>query len=574
MINKQLMNLLNSYLKLNEEKKIHDKDEANLVNQKKIIISNSLNALSFVMNDIHGLKKNNYYWSMILNSWVEWFVAIYLNRIKFIQFLKETNNYENIKKNILIKNVLIPFDWNEFMLKTNNINWNIQILSQIINHENFNELDKIKFEYLNKPKIYNRKETIKSKIKKYILNLLIIRKNFFLLTYPFRTSIYDALKLYFKSMGKIYPQLNTLTSEISTNQIYKVQINIDKRKKILKKLLGSKLINKDLCLLLSLNLPISYIENFPIFYQKVLNSRLYIHKPKKIFTSSSHHEDICAQILLAELKLFGSRIITMQHGGANYGTIKLDHNNGNSSDYLYKDHFLTWGWKINTHDKPFPSFRLYQSYKLFKKNKHTIENNNFNVLFICGANKKWEFRRTFHYKDNFLKKNLNLRRKFFNSLSVDLKSKITLRPYNFHYKAYDGLEDIEFIKLNYANINISKVKNIYDLVLNYNLLIFDSLSTFNIEIMTINKPFLLFFDLETYNMSTIGRELFKKLKINEIYHSDEKSLLSTLIKINEVGINIWWSKKNRKKIIDDYKKQFGLFDKNILNSFINLTNKL
>lgn len=246
------------------------------------------------------------------------------------------------------------------------------------------------------------------------------------------------------------------------------------------------------------------------------------------------------------------RIFSVQHGGG-YGHIK--------NFYLQKfetensQFFLSWGWK-NRNPKIKPL--ALKKENIFEQEKN--ENKDKKILFVGSNYCLYEFRLNtvpiasrVLYNSNFLKNKVKL----LNTLrSV---GKIIYKPHS----ANDWYQSLGLKKM---NIKIYKgKKNLSQLARENNLIILSSISTSFMEMMSLNKPLLLYLEKNIYRFENNFQNILNEMKKHKILHHDIHSI-KKFLSSNKFNTNYWYNNKTQ-KFIKKFLDLYYLSDKMYVKKF-------
>lgn len=517
-----------------------------------------------ILNDHKGNSKK---WEFIFAPWLRFFlISIIYKRFFYIYLLKNKIdlNFLKIKQNEIVK---IFNDHNDFMFNSNNLEWNclcLKIFHEFENKKDIpNILNKFNFRIKNNTKTISYKSKIKYLLSKCFYNFFL-KEKYTYFTFPNRFSYLDKFSIFKKTKGGVYFEEDYYSN---SDKNLKFEPNINLREKIRELLFKEGDLNLSYAILFSLFLPLSKFENYNFNKSQSLKT---IFKKKKFKTLISQGSHIDNEIKLHQLYLLDKnkiKIKVIQHGN-NYDLIEKKYHTGIEHEYIFQNELYTWGWSNNKNEIKVTSPRLMNFKRQFQKFKKI--KNPKKILYIVGPSLIWNFPRSLHISHNFYNKSANLRNKFFEVLGKEQRNKVILRTYP--YKSYHGMND--FLEEKKArDINLSKNSKLIDDVNKSFLLIFDHLSTANLECASINKPFLIFFKSDSYLLSERGKEMFKLLKDNNIYHDDYKSLSELVSQINEKNILNWWNEKKRSEAISKFLKKYAYFSPTALDDWSKLINK-
>ena len=90
--------------------------------------------------------------------------------------------------------------------------------------------------------------------------------------------------------------------------------------------------------------------------------------------------------------------------------------------------------------------------------------------------------------------------------------------------------------------------------------------------MTINKPFLIFLNPESFYLSYAGKVFFNDLENLSILHRDYESLINHFTYIEKIGIDNWWNTISKNDKYKKILKTYANIDDNYYLSWLNLIN--
>ena len=537
------------------------KTETDIIYKKLLELSPKIFSL---LNDQNvKLKK----WEFIFSPWLRYFiVSIVYKRFFYLYLVKRKINLNFLKLNFKEK-VHTFIDHNDFMLSTNNLDWNFLCIKIIHQYERKTEK---KYSFHNfefkkkKVKLDNKfKRKIVDILSKYFYKLFL-KKKFTYFTFPHRFSFLDKLIIFFKTNRGVYFEENII---FEPNKYTKFEPSLDLRDKLYNILLNDEDLKLSYVTLISLFLPMSKLENYNQIKTKT-SIRIKKNKNfKSLFTQGSHIDNEIKLHELYQLHEDKIKINVIQHGN-NYDLIEKKYHTGIDHEYFFKNGLYTWGWSNNEKEIRITSPRLMNFRRQFLKLKN--KNNQNKILYVLGPSLIWNFPRSLHISHNFYNQSEKLRINFFNNLGKDQKNKIIFRIYP--YKSYEGMRN--FYKDKFIDSkNISKNSRFVDDVNKSSILIFDHLSTANLECASIEKPFLLFFNSNSYPLSEKGKKIIKILKDNGIYHDDYKSLSKLLIQLNDTDILNWWKERKRHEATKQFINQYAYFSSTAREDWSNLIKK-
>ena len=338
-----------------------------------------------------------------------------------------------------------------------------------------------------------------------------------------------------------------------------VQPNIDLRKSFVK---GSRINNffDDILNFSILNLPSDYLENF----SNIGNATCGLNVPKNpkvIFTANGIYPSSFASRYIAECVSKGTKLILAQHGGR-YENIKYFFHTDFEVDI--SDYFLSWGSKKK--NNKIKNLGIIKPFKKIGKNKEA----NNKILFLMMA--KGRYSRNIDTEINI--KNLynyykNICPGFYFSLKNKLKKNLVYRSSSNNYWSEKELL-AQKCKLSIIDFNRHK-SDFFKVAESSKIVVCSYLSTTFMELMSANKPVILFtpFPYESYNSLTIKSfNLMKKNKIFFETHIQAANFLND----NWERIDDWWYSTKVQNSRKNFLKNFAFENSSQINDIQNLIN--
>ena len=464
-----------------------------------------LKALTHSFNKIHNknYKKENY--KFLLGPWLDEFLKIYLMRKYHLRFIKKKLK---IAKNT---NIFINNDYADFIVNSNDLNFNLNFFSKLQRSNN-----KFSYRIKKEKKIYGYIFKVKMKIYLFVLHKLINKNTTLLIDSKFDQ--FFLIKLFFRSRFKILPFIHRNIYHLNLNSIKKKCVIRDNFKKEASKLL----LKKELVNLIVDNVPAAYLENFT--YYEELSEKIYPKLPKAIFTTTSHLEN---EILKFSLMKWSSidkpKIYISQHGG-NYS---ISNQLGlGCHDYEISDKYFTWGYKFRKKDISSNALQVISkinNYRNFKKKY---------VTFVLGPNIANDFQRYVYQNVNYEK--LYQNRVLFLKNYNESKKLIFKKYFEKRYT----LQDDEKIIKKKLNIRSNQITNNFEIIYKSKILIFDYFSTMFFEIINLKIPFIFILDEKNFYFSKTGIDLMNFLKNNNLLFESGDIAAEYLNKIK--NFEKWW----------------------------------
>lgn len=238
-----------------------------------------------------------------------------------------------------------------------------------------------------------------------------------------------------------------------------------------------------------------------------------------------------------------------------------------STSIFFNGNLYTWGWSNNAKEKKITSPRIMKFKSQFNKLENNFEDKN--ILYVLGPSLIWNFPRSQHISHNFHHISNEMRIKFNQNIESDLKKKIIFR--NYPYKSYDGMRNLNESN-DLKNLNFSKNKLLAQDVSQSFLLIFDHLSTANLECTITGKPFFLFFKLDNYFFSNKGFKVLKELRDQKILQEDPVKFSKLLSTLNYENIKDWWFEGKREQSVNNFINEYAYFSDTAIDDWSKLIN--
>lgn len=509
------------------------------------------------LNLIHGLKKSERFWKIVIGPWLNYFIEVLFDRWESInniinQEIDSVNISANCHENF------IPYEFNDFLISLNSHEVNHNLFSEIIKFRNRRGQLKIQnYKYIN---LNHNKKNLNRFIKKSFKHKLIkhlkfnftyfIKKNKFL----FISSGFSAkntFKLKYLLGDFPYPDLE------ETFSIDSKEYNCDMREKI-KKLDNDTLFEEFISEMIVKYLPFFYLENFAVARQKADTLVLPID-PKIIFISAGFSQHDSFRLYIAN-KIEGKcKLLIGQHGG-NYGSAKIHSIEDFEIDV--SDYFITWGWIKNK--KTIPLSKLW--------NNFTIKNKNLNCKkkILFADNEIGPYSSTIRSLENssqntdLIKRSIKIIKKienYENRVDIKLYPKTNYWNQKNIWKSF--LPNIRFIE---------KIENkkIYK---NYKLFISCTNTTFFLETLFHNLPTVIYFDQNISQLRDSAKSYFEILENVKILHYDYQGASNH---INQVYNNAedWWFKPDVQKARELFCLKFAKKNDNEINDLSNFINSI
>ena len=506
-----------------------------------------LKIISSELNKIHNLKYPMKYWEIILGYWLIKFIQsiypIYLQKKYILKKYKFQEVYFSKKK----PDILINKNFSDYVKNSSKKEWFDQIIKII-----FKKKYSTKFENNN---FYKTKSSITKNILKIfyefiywiapfsIFNTICLDNNIY---YPqknkFNTSVSEYIKknLLFYKKKKSFPILIDNKNNYITNRNYKNIYDKNLRNKLFKNLGKNKDFDKVFIECLKISLPIDFVEG----YKDIKKVFGLPKKINKIFNVGPNLGEfplinwIAFNISQNKAKLYLHQV------GGMYGSSK--NNISEFYDLRVADYFFSWGG----------FFKSKKIKKVKSEYLKLLENRKFNskrakdIVLIC-ANLNFNYKdlsSRLQPSDNFIyiQNMLKLVTKLKENNIKNFKIKNYPKPVNL-----DLINEFKKKKLKKNFIN----KNFYETLDQTKLVISTYNSTTFLELITINKPCLLYWDSNHWPLNHNSITYFNTLKKAGIFHTNINSLVKKIQQISP-NINKWWYNKQNQNVIQSFRNKF------------------
>jgi len=497
-----------------------------------------------------NLNFSDKFWKIILFPWLTYFIqTTYERQIRLHVFI---NKFEDEKIHVKLVKDNIVWNFNNcleyYYNGIQNSIYNEWIFSRILE----NILPKNwTFEYNDRSTLYPQTLITKrqNRFKNYLKNFYLFKfKSGFSRVYGvygfiFLDYILFNLVLFFRKPKNKYLH-NNIINYFDNNKFANCDINWD----------------FDFNLIFEKVIP-KFILDLPIRINKFKKEKYSFNKVNLISAAEIYHEDNDLKIKLALRYEYGEKLISVQHGGHNYGTSKF---NSLANIVEYNQYaFITWGWKEQEDYKgnfiPLPNPYLSKFTNKYRKNNNIniLVGNYMNYFFISFRGSP-QSKQQLKYRDGKLV--------LLNNLNPDVKENLFYRPYPH---LFHGYSDAEYCKDIYPELKIIyDYKDFHKQMWHCNLLILDHPGTTLIMALVANIPLICFWKKEHYPLSHQNENLLNEFIKFGIFHTDPEKAAK---KINEVynSTKDWWSDENIQKVRLDFLNVHGLTDKYWRKKWIN-----
>lgn len=507
-----------------------------------------LHELTEMLNHYHNTKHSVRYWRIMLGSWLHRFVAIIYNRWSTIQFALERYAISNTAILDFPSKQLTPLDYLDFARLYRSDDWNHAIYGKILQECTNVTCDRITINAsdTNYSQKFTRlpSRTFKQRIRRFMANgAKLFEKIFTRSTDAVLISTYlpfiEECKLNL-SLGQIPTHRRSLpTPHVSPDFNARNQFRFNTS--------GAVKFEEFIRNLIPQQIPSCYLEGYSALLSKV-KELPWPEKPKLIFTSNNFDSDEVFKAWTASKIELHVPYIIGQHG-ANYGTSQF--NPSEIHEVATADRYLTWGWEDGC-IKHFPISAL------TVVGKSSMQRNTKGGLVLVeriGGHREepWDEIPAFkeYLEDQFT---------FVERLPTSIKNNIIVRLYAANL-CRSWSEDLMWkercpdIKVDYG------VEPIGKLIEQNRLTIYAYNSTGVLELLALNIPMIIFFNVENWPFRENAKIYFEQLKKVGILHKTPESAAD---KVNEIWNDVegWWGSEELQTARLIFCNQFARVSKN------------
>ncbi len=516
-----------------------------------------LPALATQLNSIHGVKRSDRYWRILLGPWLIYYIPAVYDRYVTLQDAFE--RYPCLTTTVLSEeSYATPADTLEFVQLLKDDPYNLQIYSRIIRLSG-RAFPQRKIEI--KPSRFIIKgKGVKAGVKRLasggLLALsratagrrLVILKNSY-----FSNEIEAAIAL--KTFGKAWP--------IKGDPFELPELQIDnKAREALRKALSKGRDGFELMLasILPSDMPKAFLEGFDLIKSEA--EKTHPPKPKAIFSSGAWYYDEPFKQWAAEAAESGTALLGIQHGG-NYGSLAF--HPSEDHEVAITDRYFTWGWERNEPaGKTFPR----PATKLSGRRPFGADNSKDGILFGATALPRYLFQFPSH-PGRFVDY-LSWQARFASALPQGLKSKMRARLHKADY----GWSIAERWKALWTETHIESWERPFMESLEAcRLYVCDHLSTTFIEALSADKPAILFWDPCANELRPEARPYYERLFKAGILHYSPEAAASAIDAAYD-DVEKWWNAPVRQEARKIFCERFALTSKNAVNEWAEEFNRI
>lgn len=293
------------------------------------------------------------------------------------------------------------------------------------------------------------------------------------------------------------------------------------------------------------NFPSLYLEGYAAAREETLK-RLPDNPPVIVSAIGWHfHEPF--QWLAAEAALKGRRLVALQHGGG-YGVYRFTSMERHES--RISDSYFVWGWADSdsghTRNVPAPQF----SFPRWKRRDGDRPAKG-KILFVATTNPLYFYRFFSTPQASQLEDYFQWQFRFFSSLSSPLRDRVLFRPHRHPYA--HGLR--ERIWERFPNLQFDNGSTFHRSLQHSCLTVIDHLSTPALEVLAANRPTVLFWDPQRWEVRPEAEPFFDSLRRAGILWDSPETAAGHLEKISGAPRH-WWdspgTQESRRDFVERY----------------------
>ena len=509
---------------------------------------NIANKVYEYLNEFHSEKNSKRYWEILVGPWLFQFIQFYFDKFQ----ISKTYIYK--KKNKKTPSIDPLESYNECYKFYINDNYIEASLNEI---KDFKEKREIK-NVASKKKVVSVKKIINGK-KRSFLN-----KNSKKIYFLFKKKILKNkvininLPLKASELNNISDKYNRLDNLLNsyTDTLLIKNSNINKMRYLkLKHKVGDDVFTKFIKSIVLLKMPKEYVEyykQYSEFYRNQLSDikcdivlvRSPVENNTKIrYQLSIFHEDL------------RSKIFAFQEGGIG----KFSHQTNYEKQQLIGcDKFFQWS-NLKKQRQTI-NFFLVKTYWI---KKYEVNKNN-KILLVLGSFRKHFFSLYEGHMPGYSNRHIELVSNFLDQFNEKEQKNISIKG---HKDFGFGERELFIYKFPAIRFYNNKLKNInfYNLLDKYELKIFTSDYTSNIQSFLINHPSIMLIDKNKLPYNPIYKNEYKNLIDANIYFSDPIKCYHHVCKILNNGISNWWFSKEVQYAKDKYLDRICRVSNNLEN---------
>jgi putative transferase (TIGR04331 family) len=504
-------------------------------------ISWLLNRLTAFLNQTHQVNHDERYWNIVLGAWLVRYVHAFYDRYLTIQSC--FSQYPDLHTHTLkVASYYTPTDGNDFEDLINGSDadgYNFQIFSQIIHALGLESRISREIEVPIKPasesKLFHWRNRLKAIIfpwlSRFIPHRIIMgstglttRQTFQLVQTLGITDLPLPGPCQTPSVrGPIQASVREALSSIPAYDEF------------------------TLCLAQSLpvNLPISFLENYPVML-KLIQTQWLRRTPKIVLSRIDWHLNEPFRVAAAEWQERGALLYVIQHGGG-YGITRLSP--FEKFEQSFADRWLSYGWREEEAGEkvlPLPQPRFNPS---ISKTTHLPKRKD--ILYIattCHPHpQRLENGHIGHFEEV-----LSWRMRFIDALPESVRRHLVIKLHPLDW----GWGQAALLKTKYGTLSIvEKEKYLPDMLKDARIVVIEYLGTAMLDTLSHNMPTVLFWDPSIWEIRPNAQSYFNDFeKVGILITQPEKAAAHLVSNYNSP--DPWWTnpllQKARRQFVDQH----------------------
>jgi len=519
-----------------------------------------LQLLAEALNNMHGKKYSNRYWRIVIGPWLSYYISVLYDR--YMSLRTVLDQYPCITTIGLSEECFVtPRDTRDFITLVSDDSYNLQLYTKVLIFLG-KDFPKKTLKAFTEPRIQpgqkfslnRRARNLGKNFVKFFFNILIKIKNEYIILASAYFPYAEELKIFLKTGGKVLPLYKEKI------ELPSCPLNHTARIKLQNIGWGNSEFETLLKNLLPFDIPQSFIESYEVI-EKAQYS--YPPSPKAILSAVSWYLDDAFKHWAAASAEKGTILLGIQHGG-NYGidaSIKaLDH------ELMITDCYYSWGWKRS--DCVSKVITL-PATKLVGRKKIGASNQKEGILFGTSGSPRYLYQ--FEYSNNYeFGEFFDWQFRFISSLSPKIRAEVRVRIYHSDY-GWDVMRRWADL---FPDVNIEKWEIPFKKSLeNCRLFVCNHLQTIYAEALSADKPTILFWNPQVFEVRTEAQSFFKDLRAEGILHDTPESAAKAVNSVYD-DVESWWNEPGRQVVIKKFCEQFARTSPSATDEWANELNQI
>jgi putative transferase (TIGR04331 family) len=482
------------------------------------------------LNEVHGENHTKRYWEIVIGPFLFHYIHIIYDRYLLIKTVLD--EYQDITTiGLSEESFVIPLNTFDFVISACDDPYNLQLCTKILSAIGklfpCKNLDITPQRPANSGRMGSARAILKKCIREALNaaalalqdNRKIILKNSYF-------DLYTTFQLIYKTNGRVWPHFE---EDISLSRF---AIDRRKRKKLGDLGFGRDEFESVLQNMLPFEIPQCYIEGYKTIKKEV--ERKYPKNCQAIMSANGWFRmEVFKQWAAASFEE-GKLLIGAQHGGG-YGSLAcLPFENYELS---VTDRFYSWGWEQergSSRSVPMPATKL--------TGRKTIGACNDKKRIVLAATGTPRYFLRFEGMSNYVFDDyISWQIRFIEAVSPDLKNKMRLRAYGWDY----GWEHFQRLKDHNCGVTVETWEVPFVKCLkNCRIYVCDHLSTTFLEALSADKPTILFWNPNIFQLRNEAEPYYDLLREAGILHHSPEAAASVLDAAYR-DVEGWWNAAER-----------------------------